>query len=196
MPAHKGNQYAKGNRGGAAPVGNQNALKHGGYARISFELLTPEEIELVARIDFDGAQLIRNEIVLCTILEHRIMREIKRLNECELTVAETVRSETRREFSDDAERERYMSILQERIGKGIVLPGREYHLSVSTEAASNVVLRMEKLLTKVQAKKLRYVQSLIELENLRGHSSLRYIEPVNLLEAMGIDAKRANGEKK
>lgn len=195
MAAPKGNQYAKGNRGGAAPAGNKNALKHGGYARIGFDSLTPEEIEMVASMDFDGEQLIREEITLCTILEYRIMREIKRLNECELTTAKVVRSETRREFSDEAERERYLSILREQIEKGIVLPGRAYNQAVHTEAASDVALRMEELLTRVQARKLRHIQSLIELENLRGHGPFRYIERVNLPEAMGIDLERFNIEK-
>jgi len=195
MAAPKGNQYAKGNRGGAAPAGNKNALKHGGYARITFDALTDEEVELIRTMDFDGMQLIREEIILCTILEYRIMREIKRLNECELTVERVVRSETRREFLDEMERERYLSILQERIGKGIVLPGRAYHQAVHTEAASDVALRMEELLTKVQARKLRHIQSLIELENLRGHGPLRHVERVNLPEAMGIDLERFNIEK-
>lgn len=189
MPAHKGNQYAKGNRGGAAPFGNQNALKHGGYARITFDSLTPEEIEMVANMDFDGEQLIREEIGLCTLLEFWLMREIKRLNECELMAAKVVRSETRREFSDEVERERYLSILEEQIEKGVTLPGRVYRQDIHTEAASDVVLRMENLLTKVQARKLRYIQSLIELENLRAHDSIRYIE-WNLPEAMGIDVER------
>lgn len=196
MAAPKGNQYAKGNRGGAAPAGNKNALKHGGYARITFDTLTDEEVELIRTMDFDGMQLIREEIVLCTILEYRIMREIKRLNECELTIAKVVRSETRREFSDEMERERYLSILQERIGKGLILPGRAYHQAIHTEVASDVALRMEELLTRVQARKLRHIQSLIELENLRGHGPLRYIERVNLPEAMGIDVEKFNIDKK
>lgn len=195
MAAPKGNQYAKGNRGGAAPAGNKNALKHGGYARITFDTLTDEEVEMIRTMDFDGERLIHDEIRLCTILELWIMREIKRLNECELTAAKVVRSETKREFSDEAEREQYLSILREQIEKGGVLPGRAYHQAVHTEAASDVVLRMEELLTRVQARKLRYIQSLIELENLRGHGPLRYIE-WNLPEAMGIDVEKFNIDKK
>jgi len=42
-PAPKGNQYAKGNRGGHAPPGNRNAVTHGLFAKI----IPEEDMELL-----------------------------------------------------------------------------------------------------------------------------------------------------
>ena len=45
-PAPKGNQYAKGNRGGHAPPGNRNAMTHGLFAKY----LPPETLEIAEEL--------------------------------------------------------------------------------------------------------------------------------------------------
>lgn len=45
-PAPKGNQYAKGNRGGHAPPGNHNAMTHGLFAKY----LPPETLEIAEEL--------------------------------------------------------------------------------------------------------------------------------------------------
>lgn len=41
--APKGNKNAEGNKGGAAPPGNMNAIKHGAYQSIYFDMLNTED---------------------------------------------------------------------------------------------------------------------------------------------------------
>ena len=79
MAAPKGNKNAVGNRGGA-PKGNTNALKHGGYAKIFWEDLTPEENSMVRTMPTEPEELLFDQIKLLTVREYRIMRRIAQLS--------------------------------------------------------------------------------------------------------------------
>jgi hypothetical protein len=68
-PAPKGNQYAKGNRGGHAPPGNRNAVTHGLYSKI----IPEDDLEL-----FEESGKIENleyELQVARYKVNRLIRE-------------------------------------------------------------------------------------------------------------------------
>lgn len=71
-----GNQNAVGNRGGAAPEGNKNAVTTGEFETLLFDCLEPEERQLAAAVPPDKEQLLLQEIRLLTVREHRMLKRI------------------------------------------------------------------------------------------------------------------------
>lgn len=183
--APEGNVNAVGNPGGGAPIGNTNALKHGGYSPVYWDTLTDEEKELLAGEPPDGEQLLLDEITLLSIRERRIMASIRKYSEIKggQAVAGIVRSETKREFDSDEDREQYETIQREKVSNGEILPGRGYHLSTRTEATYDIIHRLEESLTRCQAQKQKCIASLNELRIARGKDGKQAPES-NLLEAL------------
>ena len=124
MAAPKGNKNAVGNRGGA-PKRNTNALKHGGYAKIFWEDLTPEEIAMANTIPTDPEEILLDQIKLLTVRERRIMRRIAQFNGIEsgLAVDSVIRSEDKRQFANEAEKQLYDKTIAEKVKSGDRLPG-------------------------------------------------------------------------
>lgn len=171
--------------GAGAPKGNHNAMKHGGYSPAFWDTLTEEEQAMIAGVEYDGEQLLLDEIALLTVREHRIMASIKKHSEARggQAVAGVVRSEEKREFASDEDRELYEERQQEKIENGDLLPGHPYHITTRTEATYDIVHRLEEALTRCQAQKQRLIQSLNELRIARGDEGKREPEN-NLLEAL------------
>ena len=71
-----GNKNAVGNRGGAAPEGNKNAVTTGEFETLLFDCLEPEERQLAAAVPPDKEQLLLQEIRLLTVREHRMLKRI------------------------------------------------------------------------------------------------------------------------
>lgn len=164
VAAPKGNHNARGNKGGGAPRGNKNALKHGGYSKIEFDTLTDEEREIFDTLDSDAERLIIDEIALLTIRELRIQKKISQLRDSKkgTVTKKTERKENRYEFSDDSERALFEQIQKQMIAAG-KLPGHEYKLSITEIACYEVILRLEEALTRCQAQKLNCIKVLISL---------------------------------
>lgn len=160
MAAPIGNKYAVGNRGGGAPLGNRNAWKHGGYARITWADVTAEERELVSHAPHDVDILIRAEIGLLLIRERRIMQRINRLAEAETVERVTVTREELREFDTDADHEEYEQRQRKKVDAGDKLPGKSYHLTTISEPAHDIILRWEDTLTHCQRRMLGYLSLL------------------------------------
>lgn len=164
MAAPKGNHNARGNKGGGAPRGNKNALKHGGYSRIEFDTLTGEEREIFDAPDSDTERLIIDEIALLTIRERRILKKMSQLcySKKGSVTKKTERKENRYEFSDDSERALFEQIQKQMIAAG-KLPGHEYRFTVTEIACYEVILQLEEALTRCQAQKLNCIKVLISL---------------------------------
>lgn len=171
MAAPKGNKNAKGNKGGA-PKRNTNALKHGGYAKIFWEDLTPEENSMVRTIPTDPEELLFDQIKLLTVREYRIMRRIAQLNGVEsgLSVDSVIRSEDKRQFANEDEKLLYDERIDAKVQSGDRLPGHPYHVQTRTEATHNIILRLEEVLTRLQDEKRRCIDSLISLHRKGGIS--------------------------
>lgn len=80
-----GNQNAVGNRGGAAPKGNKNAVTTGEFETLFFDCLDPEEYRLAQSVPKDKEQLLLQEIQLLTVRERRMLKRIENLKQVEFT---------------------------------------------------------------------------------------------------------------
>lgn len=78
-----GNQNAVGNAGGAAPIGNKNAVTTGEFETLLFDCLDPEERHLANAVPVDKEQLLLQEIRLLTVREHRMLKRIDALRKSE-----------------------------------------------------------------------------------------------------------------
>lgn len=171
--------------GYGAPVGNTNALKHGGYSKILWDTLDEEEKQMLGEMDFDGEQLLIDEISLLSVRERRIMKSIQKHKEAKggQAVSAVVRSEERREFSNEEERRIYEERMQAKVDSGEVLPGRSYRLTTTTEATYDIIHRLEEALTRCQAQKQKCIESLNKLRIERGDDGKAAPEN-NLLQAL------------
>lgn len=72
-----GNKNAAGNKGGAAPHGNKNAVTTGEFEALLFDCLDEDEKRLAEAVPEDKRQLLLQEIQLITVRERRMMRRIE-----------------------------------------------------------------------------------------------------------------------
>ena len=72
-----GNKNAAGNKGGAAPQGNKNAVTTGEFEALLFDCLDEDEKRLAEAVPEDKRQLLLQEIQLITVRERRMMRRIE-----------------------------------------------------------------------------------------------------------------------
>ncbi len=166
-----GNKNAVGNPGGGAPVGNTNALVHGGYSPVYWDTLTDEEKALLSNSDKDSETLLLEEINLLSIRERRIMLRIQKLTGLDerakggmgQAVASVIRSEDKREFDAPEDKELYDIRQRAKIESGDILPGRKYKLMTRTEPTYDIIHRLEEALTRCQAQKQRCIQTLVNL---------------------------------
>jgi uncharacterized protein YjcR len=179
-----GNTNAVGNNGGA-PIGNTNAFKHGGYSKIFWDTLDEGEKQMLEELDFDGEQLLLDEISLLSVRERRIMASIAKHKAAKggQVVSGIVRKEDKREFSNDDERALYEEQINAKIDAGERLPGRTYRLTTTTEATYDIIQRLEEALTRCQAQKQRCIDSLNKLRMERGDDGKAAPEN-NLLQAL------------
>jgi len=70
-----GKKNAAGSHEGAPP-GNKNAEKDGAYSAVFFDMLTPEERELVQKTPLGGREALEHEMMILKFREHRIMSKI------------------------------------------------------------------------------------------------------------------------
>ena len=179
-----GNKNALGANSGA-PLGNTNALKHGGYSKIYWDTLDDEEKQMLEELDFDGEQLLLDEISLLSVRERRIMASIAKHKSAKggQAVSGIVRSEEKREFANDEERAMYEERIATDVANGDRLPGRSYRLTTTTEATYDIIHRLEEALTRCQAQKQKCIESLNKLRIERGDDGKAAPEN-NLLQAL------------
>jgi len=190
--APAGNTNAVGHVGsGGAPLGNKNSLKHGGYSPVYWDTLTEEEQALLEDAEYDGEQMLIDEIALLSIRERRIMAQIRKFSSMESgqAVRGIVRNEDKRAFDSDEEREEYERRIQEKVDNGDRLPGRAYHLSTATEATYDIVHRLEEALSRCQAQKQKCIQSLNDLRRSRGDGGVDALQKLDdvLAQIKGVD---------
>lgn len=143
--AQKGNQNAKGNKGGTgAKEGNKNALTTGEYETILYDVLTEEEQSLYKKLEIQNKKnILQEEFKILTIRELRILKRIKEL----------------KDKNKDMNIER---IIQRKYNSTI-----EKETETTTEAV-NIITPLQKLedaLTRIQDQKRKCVDSLHKIEN-------------------------------
>ena len=88
--AKKGNQNAKGNKGGpGAEKRNQRALKTGEYETIYDDVLDEDEQELMNNSFLETRDAIQHELKLISIREKRMLSRIKNIKDKELIRTKT-----------------------------------------------------------------------------------------------------------
>lgn len=159
-----GNRNACGNNGGA-PVGNSNAVKHGGYSAVYWDTLSEEERYLIDNVPQDEQSQLIDQIRLCYIRERRALKAIELINKQEgsQVLLSVSRNETKRSFKDDEERELYNELMQDKVDNNQILPGEPYQLYTSTESKVSALLRLESELTRTQNAKTKAITALAKL---------------------------------
>lgn len=162
--APKGNKNAVGGRGNPYAV-PPDATKHGGYRAVFLDALDEDEQELIDSIPQNEEQLLIEQIQLFSIRERRILQAINKYRNSKEPVAinSTFRSERKRTFESDEDREEYNRRIQEKVDNGERLPGNEYLTQTTTDNKDNIIARLESELSNVQAKKTKAIEALAKL---------------------------------
>ena len=169
--APKGNKNAVGNKGGG-PTGNTFALKHGGYSSIYWDTLSDEERAMIEDEEHrDVETQLIDQIKLCTVREHRLMKALKKYEDIEfkqkgsgLAVESVSTIEKKRLFPDRADEMRYEELRLEKVNEGkISYLGREQNIQTITEATYNIIARLQAELTRVQKQKTQCIRELAEI---------------------------------
>ena len=162
-----GNLNAYGNNGGA-PKGSHNALKHGGYSLADWGVFSDEEGDLINGRPEDLKDQLQEEIDIYTIREHRLIRAINKYNGLKggLYVSNVMRSENKRTFKSEEEKQQYEDIQAGKVEAGEKLPGTPYQITTTTGNATDIVLRLEKELSTVQRAKDAAIAELKQLQKL------------------------------
>lgn len=139
----RGNQNAAGNRGGAAPQGNKNALKTGEFETLFFDTLKEDEKRLIGLVRLDKKALLLQEIQLLTVRERRML---KRIEDIRLSV----------EKLEDGSQLIGFTVTKRKIGleKGKDTDLKEY------EGKLGQMQAIEDALTRVQARKQQAIDAL------------------------------------
>lgn len=187
-----GNRNAIGNKGGAAPQHNKNAVKTGEFETLFFDALDPEEKHLAEMVQLDKEQLLLQEIQLLTVREHRML---KRIND----IRDTIEVLDNGMLIDD------MTVVSIKSGteKGMPTDLREY------QGKLGQIQSIEDALTRVQARKQRCIDSLhrygyddarleieamkLELELMRQDGSGEGHEDDGFMDAMNATASEVWG---
>jgi uncharacterized protein YjcR len=157
-----GNQNAIGNKGGAAPLRNTNALKTGEFKSLWYDALDDEEKALLDQIEvIEPVQQIIEEIKLYTFREAFIMKRIKAIKEGMTSAQKRVLRELRK-VKDKVQ-------VEDPIKGGYRIVEKEDYKMIET-AIEEIeadpiaqVLAHEEALTRVQDKKVKAIKSLFEM---------------------------------
>lgn len=155
------NKNAKGH---GAPKRNQNAIKHGGYSNVYWDFLKEGEEALLDSPD-DEELLLMEQIRLFSIRERRIMKAINKYMDVTSGqyIAGALKIEDRRAFKNATDKALYEQIVKEKVQSRDRLPGERYNQQTTTQATIDLVARLERELTSVQAKKTKTIESLAKL---------------------------------
>ncbi len=138
-----GNKNAKGNRGGAAPEKNKNAVTTGEFETLLFDCLEPEERRLADAVPADKEQLLLQEIRLLTVREYRMLRRIEDLKRTE-------------EYFDNGEPVAGMTVVGRKTG---IEKDHETDLK-EFRGKLGQIQSVEDALTRVQGRKQRAIEAL------------------------------------
>lgn len=162
--APKGNKNSVGHTP-SVPIGNKNALKHGGYSTVYWDTLDEEEMDIVNGIPGDEEELLMEQIALFSVRERRLMKAIAKYKDAKggQYIAGVMNFEEKWKFKDEEEKELYNEIITEKVKNKERLPGQRYSIQTSTSSAVDLISRLERELTSVQAKKTKAIESLAKL---------------------------------
>ena len=160
--APKGNKNAKGHHN---PVPPPDTTKHGGYSAVYWDTLSEEERTLIEGMPKSEEELLIEQIQLFSVRERRIMTAINKYRNSDSPVALSFnqRSEQKRAFENDEDKEEYARRISKKIKAGERLPGNEYSTFTQTENKDQIIARLESELSNVQSKKTKAIEALAKL---------------------------------
>lgn len=143
-----GNLNAKGGKGGAAPLRNKNAEKHGAYSKIYWDALDDEDLQLLDEVSSREEELLKQQIAMYSIRERKFMHQIKAFKEKSEKglYVKGVKKKSRTEQDSDGN-----------------TCGKVEETSTDTEYAIKGLAVLEAEFTKVQRAKTKCIDSLIRL---------------------------------
>lgn len=187
-----GNRNAAGNKGGAAPENNKNAVKTGEFETLFFDALEEDEKRLIGMVQLDKELLLLQEIQLLTVRERRML---KRIEDIKQTAADQVEMKTAGMTAV-----KYKSAIEN---------GKPTELTEYTGAMGQIQA-VEDALTRVQARKQKAIDSLhrygfddarleleimkVELEALKRDPSDQETEDDGFMNAMNDSAAEIWGD--
>ncbi|MCR8981631.1 phage terminase small subunit-related protein [Brevibacillus laterosporus] len=167
--APKGSKNAVGNKGGAplrnknavgnsggAPPRNTNAVKTGEYQTLWMDALTPEQQEIVERVNLDPLEQVNQSITLYAWREREIMMKIAKLEK-------GLTEKQRRVLQERVNIKEPVQVHDEKSGKPktVILTRNELATTKIEETEYRVIediLNLQEALTRVTDKKLRAVE--------------------------------------
>lgn len=183
-----GNKNALGNKGGAAPKENKNAVKTGEFETLFFDALEEDEKQLIGMIQLDKEQLLLQEIQLLTVRERRMLKRIEDIKRA----------------AEDQRDDNTLGMTAVKYKSGTEEHTMEY------QGALGQIQAVEDALTRVQARKQKAIDSLhrygfddarleleimkVELETLKRDPSDQEIEDDGFMSAMNKGAAEIWGD--
>lgn len=155
--APKGNKNAEGNKGGAAPQNNKNAVKTGEFESIYFDLLTDDE-KAIYSADFSLIDRLEQDVQELALRKYRMM---KRINEAEKGL-NLVESEKLYELRG---RKQYVDSVKG--GKKISIEVPQVTMTEMKEKSVRKIediLRIEDALTRISNQLTRTIKQLSEIQ--------------------------------
>ncbi|MCR5788630.1 MAG: hypothetical protein K6G83_01965 [Lachnospiraceae bacterium] len=160
-----------------APVGNSNSkghtnrLKHGGYSPIYWDTLDEEEKAMIDNIETDPEKALKDQIILYTLRERRLMKLIKKYTDdnAKVSMQYMNRLENKREFdgTDDEkliQKQQYDEMVADEIAQKKRKPGRNVQLQTQTENKDALIARLEDQLTRCSSAKNKCIAELAALQ--------------------------------
>ncbi|MCY8307179.1 phage terminase small subunit [Bacillus vallismortis] len=169
--APPGNQNAKGNRGGAAPKGNKNSVRTGEYESILFDFMDDTEKELFGQIETDPLYQIDLTIRELSLRERRMMQRISRiengLNETQRRVLQQLRKVKDIVPTKDQKTGlvKHQALMNERL---VVTEIEEV-----SEPSVDKILRLEEAMTRVTDKRLKAIRQKYDMIRSMDEHELR-----------------------
>ncbi|WP_282627647.1 phage terminase small subunit [Bacillus subtilis] len=169
--APPGNQNAKGNKGGAAPKGNKNSVRTGEYESILFDFMDDTEKELFGQIETDPLYQIDLTIRELSLRERRMMQRISRiengLNETQRRVLQQLRKVKDIVPTKDQKTGlvKHQALMNERL---VVTEIEEV-----SEPSVDKILRLEEAMTRVTDKRLKAIRQKYDMIRSMDEHELR-----------------------
>lgn len=150
-----------------APLGSQNHLKHGLYSKLYQDVLSEEEKAMIQDIDFSNEETqLEEQIAMLAIREYRLMKDLERMratgnpesNKPGMIVDSVIRNEYKKE--PWSKTDPGIELSAEEKGKG-----HSYHLTTSAVNSSEIIVKFEAELTRVQKQKAKCIEQLAKIRD-------------------------------
>ena len=141
-----GNKNAVGNKGGPLKPGDKIAEKHGAYSAVYWDVLDESEKDMIEGIPMDEEMLLIEQIQLFAVRERRIMIAINKYRNMrgEVSLYGFNRSESKRTFKTEEDKQLYEERIEKKISAEERLPGDMYNMQTTMENKDNMIARLEK----------------------------------------------------